>query len=73
MNKKVSNNSQYNTILLFFGLMILSISFSFAQKNKDLIQDVEVNIQSKILGERRVISIHLPDNYNFTSYKYTVN
>jgi len=72
MNKKKSNKSRYKTIFIFFGLMLLSVSFSFAQKQKDLSQKVEFSIKSKILGERRDISIYLPDKYDSASRIYPV-
>lgn len=72
MNTKMSGKSQNKVTLLFLSIMLLSISVSFAQKENQFIHGGEVIIKSKILDEKRVMSIYLPDNYNFTIEKYPV-
>ncbi|MEN8138447.1 MAG: alpha/beta hydrolase-fold protein [Bacteroidota bacterium] len=57
---------------LFIILILLSVDSSFAQTKNDIVNGIEETIESKILNEKRIITIKLPDGYGETSQKYPV-
>ncbi|MEA2097187.1 MAG: alpha/beta hydrolase-fold protein [Candidatus Cloacimonadota bacterium] len=52
--------------------MLLSLSISYAQKKTEFIKGGKVSIESKILGEKRIMTVYLPESYNSGSQKYPV-
>jgi uncharacterized protein len=72
MKTKNQKKVQFIISLLFlFGLLPLANN-SLAQEKQALVSAEKISINSSVLGEERVISIFLPDNYEATSQKYPV-
>ena len=71
---KTISEKKVQFVIPLISLFVLSVlaSHSLAQEKQELISAERVSIQSIFLGEERVISIYLPDNYEATSQKYPV-
>ncbi len=71
---KIRNEKKVQIIisLLSFCLLFISASHSIAQEKLEVVTAEKVSINSTILGEERVISIYLPNNYDAASQQYPV-